>query len=205
MKKYIALTAAIISLLAYPAQAGQEQLAKSIRLAREEATATSEQLASALNALNMLACQKEGDLAPAYQAFKTEVPKTQRAADATNARVQAMTNERESYFADWQKTINSINNPSLQKKAQKRLNAASQSYDKVSASLVTAAEKFRPFLSDLADVEKALSQDVTARGVKNVKGVVRQANFDHKFVSSAVNAALKEMQKMEKALSTQAD
>ena len=116
-----------------------------------------------------------------------------------------MSKEKGKYFAGWQTTVDSINNKSLQKKAQKRLKAASESYDKVEAALTSAAEKFRPFLSDLSDVEKALSHDVTVRGVKNMKSVVRSANWNYKGVSGAINGAMKEMEKMEKALSSEAN
>jgi cell division septum initiation protein DivIVA len=204
MRKQIVIILGLASLLAVAAYAGQDELAGSIKQAREEATTTSGQLTAALSALNGLVNQKEGDLSPAYQAFRAELPKTRNAATATTSRVERMGKERQTYFADWQATINSINNSSLQKKAQKRLNRASDSYGKVEAALTQASEKFKPFLSDLNDVDKALSQDVTTDGIKSMKGVVRDANWNYKSVSSAVNRALKEMEKMEKALSSQA-
>ena|SRR5436190_2234093 len=204
MKKHTVLTLGLVTLLAYATQAGQEELAASITQAREEAAVTSMQLNTTLTALNGLVSQTKGDLSLAYQAFKTEIPKTQSAASATSARVEMMTKERGKYFVSWQNAVNGISNGSLQKKAQKRLNAAAKSYDKVEASLGVAGEKFRPFLSDLADVEKALSHDVTASGVKAMKGVVRSANWNYKSVSNAINKAQQEMQRMEKALSSQA-
>jgi len=190
--------------MAFAAQGGQEQLAASIKQTRVEAKATSDQLSSTLAALNALSKQKKGDLTPAYQAFRAEVPRTQNAATVTAQRADSMEKQRGQYFANWQSTIDGINNPSLQKKAMKRMKAASQSYDKAEKALQTAAEKFRPFLSDLADVEKALSQDVTAAGVKAMKSTVRSANWNYNYVSDAVNDALKELQKMEKALSSEA-
>src|SRR6266404_1525345 len=204
MKKHILLTLGCVTLLAAAAPAGQDQFAASIKQARKEAELTSAQLDSTLAALNALVGQKKGDLNPAYQAFRQEIPKTQNAARSTSDRYERMTKDRENYFADWQNTIQGINNKSLQKKAQKRLDAASKSYDRVEAALLTAREKFRPFLSDLTDIEKALSQDVTARGVKNMKSVVRSANWNYKFIANAINDALKEMGKMEEALSSEA-
>jgi ABC-type transporter Mla subunit MlaD len=204
MRKHIVITLGLASLLAQAGYAGQDELAGSMKQAREEATTTSGQLNSALSALNDLVNQKEGDLSPAYQAFKAELPKTRDAATATSSRVEKMGKERQTYFTDWQATINGINNSSLQKKAQKRLNRASDSYGKVEAALAVAVDKFKPFLSDLNDVDKALSQDVTMQGIKGMKGVVRDANWNYKSVSGAVSRALKEMEKMEKALSSQA-
>jgi len=108
------------------------------------------------------------------------------------------------YFEDWQSAVNSIANESLRKKSQKRLNAVKVSYDKVEASLKVAGDKFKPFLSDLADIQKALSTDVTAGGVKAIKSTVRSANWNHQYVDNAIKSALKELDKMGKALSPEA-
>jgi 2C-methyl-D-erythritol 2,4-cyclodiphosphate synthase len=204
MKKQTLLVIGLAALLASAAQASQEQLAKSIQDAHLETTRTIEQLKSTLGALNELTAQKKGDLRPAYNAFCAEVPKTEAAAALTRTRVQWMAGDGRKYFRDWQKTIDGIANESLRKKAQKRMDAVNTSYGKVEASLVQAGEKFRPFLSDLADIQKFLSTDVTAGGVKAIKSTVSSANWNLQFVDKAAKAALKEMDKMQKALSSEA-
>jgi hypothetical protein len=204
MKKQILLTVGLMTLLASATRADQEQLATSIKAARAEAARAAEQLQGTLGALDALTKQKQGDLRPAYNAFAAEIPKTEAAAAWTRARVAWMDGDGQKYFGDWQKTIEGMTNESLKKKAQKRFNVVRKSYDKVGASLKTAGEKFRPFLSDLSDIQKALSTDITAGGVKAVKSTVSDANWQFKFVSREINDALKEMKKMEQALSPEA-
>jgi len=204
MKKQTLLMIGLATLLAYTTQASQEQLARSIRDTHLEATRASEQLKSTLSALNALTKQKEGDLRPAYTTYCSQVTKTDAAAAWTRTRAQWMASDGRKYFQDWQVTVNGIANESLRKKSQKRLDAVKVSYDKVEASLQQAAEKFKPFLSDLSDIQKALATDVTAGGVKAIKSTVRSANWNHQFVDKAINSALKEMGKMEKALSPEA-
>jgi hypothetical protein len=204
MKKQTLFMIGLAALLASATQASQEQLAKSIQDAHLETMRTVEQLKSTLGALNELTAQKKGDLRPAYNAFCAEVPKTEAAAAHTRTRVQWMAGDGLKYFKDWQDTINGIANQSLRKKAQKRMDAVKQSYDKVEASLVQAGDKFRPFLSDLSDIQKALATDVTAGGVKAIKSTVSSANWNLQYVDKAAKAALKEMDKMQKALSSEA-
>ena len=194
----------LATLLVSATQASQEQLASSIGDTHLETTRTSEQLKATLAAINALTKQKKGDLRPAYNAYCAEVSKTEAAAGWTKTRVQWMAGDGRKYFQDWQTTVAGIANESLRKKAQKRLNSVQTSYDKVEASLQLAGDKFMPFLSDLGDVQKALASDVTAGGVKALKSTVRSANWNHQYVDSAITSALKEMQKMEKALSSQA-
>ena len=204
MKKQTLVIIGLAALVALSTQASQEQLAQSIRDTHLETTRTSDQLKATLGAITGLTKQKSGDLRPAYNTYCSEVTKTEAAAAWTRSRVQWMAGDGRKYFKDWQKTIDGISNESLRKKAQKRMDAVRKDYDKVEASLVEAGEKFRPFLSDLTDIQKALATDVTAGGVKAIKGTVSSANWNLQYVDKAIKSALKNMDKMQKALSSEA-
>jgi hypothetical protein len=204
MKKQTLFMIGLATLLAATTGFSQQQLAASIKEARVETTRTSDQLKATMSALNALTKQTKGDLRPAYTAYCAEVAKTESASTWTKTRIQWMAGDGRKYFQDWQNTVKSIANASLQKKAQKRLDTVKVSYDKVEESLKMAGEKFKPFLSDLGDIQKALATDVTAGGVKAIKGTVSSANWNQQFVDKATKSALKEMGKMEKALSSEA-
>jgi len=204
MKTQTLVMIGLATLLASATQASQEQLAKSIKDAHLETTRTSNQLKATLEAINALTKQTKGDLRPAYNNYCAEVVKTGSAAELTRTRVQWMGGDGRKYFQDWQATVNGIANESLRKKAQKRLNSVKTNYDKVETSLQEAGDKFKPFLSDLADIQKSLASDITAGGVKAIKSTVKSANWNHQFVNSSINKALEGMDKMEKALSAEA-
>jgi septal ring factor EnvC (AmiA/AmiB activator) len=204
MNKKFLLTIGLVTVLASATQASQQQLAASIRETHTETSRTAEQLKATLAAITAMTKQTKGDLRPAYKAYCEEVTKTEAAAAWTRTRVIWMAGDGRKYFQDWQATIDGISNASLKKKAQKRLDSVKASYDKVETSLKEAGEKFKPFLSDLSDITKALATDVTAGGVKAIKGTVSSANWNLQYVDKAAKAALKEMDKMQKALSTEA-
>jgi hypothetical protein len=204
MKKKTLFMIGLATLLGSATQASQQQLASSIGETRAETIRTADQLKSTLEAITALTKQKEGDLHPAYKNYCAEVARTQSAAAWTRTRAGWMASDGRKYFQDWQATVSGIANESLRKKSQKRLDAVQASYDKVEASMKLAAEKFNPFLSDLADIQKALASDVTPGGVKAVKSTVKSANWNHQWVDHAIKSALKDMDKMEKALSSEA-
>lgn len=206
MKRLSLFVVGLTLLMEFSSQAGgQQQLASSIRDARAETARTADQLKATLAVVTGLTKQKQGDLRPAYEAFAAEIPKTEAAATSTRTRARWMSTDGLKYFTDWQSTIDSISNKSLQKKAQKRMDKVKASYDKVEGSLVLAGDKFTPFLSDLTDIQKTLSTDVTAGGVNAIKGTVKSANWNHRYVDNAIKAALKEMDRMEKSLSSEAE
>ncbi|HEX5217978.1 MAG TPA: DUF2959 family protein [Verrucomicrobiae bacterium] len=203
MKKKMLLNIGLLALVVSATQA-QEHLATSIQEARAETANTSRQLSATVAALNALAAQKKGDLRPTYSSFAEAIPKTTAAAETTAARVKWMDGDGQAYFKEWQDKITGIANESLRKKSQKRLEAVRSSFDKVKWELKQASERFKPFLSDLSDIQKTLEADVTAAGVKSVRPTVKSANTNYKPVNQSINAAIKEMDKMAKALSSQA-
>lgn len=205
MKRQTLLTIGLAALLVSATQAhSQEQLAKSIDEARVETARTADQLKATLSALNALTQQTQGDLRPTYNIFCSSVTNTTAAAATTAARAQWMDGEGQQYFKTWQDTITSIANESLRKKSQKRLESVRSDFDDVKKDLKEAGAKFKPFLSDLSDIQKTMAADVTAAGVKSVRSTVKSANWNYQSVGRAINAAITEMDKMAKALSPEA-
>jgi hypothetical protein len=205
MKRRTLFTIGLATVLASATQAySQEQLAKSMQDVRVETTRTSEQLKTTVAALNALTAKTEGDLRPAFNTFASEVTNTVTAATTTAARVKWMDGDGQEYFKEWQTTIASISNESLRKTSTKRLEQVREDYNEVKKELNEATAKFKPLLSDLSDIQKALSTDMTAGGVKAIKSTVKSANSNHGSVEKAINSALKELEKMQKALSPEA-
>ena len=68
------------------------------------------------------------------------------------------------------------------------------------ASLKAAAEKFNPFLSDLSDIQKALSNDLTSKGLASVGDTVKKANFDHDQVQTEISGAAAHLNAIRTAL-----
>jgi malate synthase len=200
-----ALALALTLMTAQAAWAGQEQLAASIRDTRNEVVATRDQLQATVDALDALVKQKEGDLKPAYDEFVAQVTRTQADASLTKTRAQKMQVDAKTHFGSWQKEVDGIANEKLRKKAQKRLDKVAKSYNKAISQLEEAGISFEPYLSDLADVKKILANDLTRGGIKSIKGTVSKAKFDLRTVRDHIFDAIKELDSMEKSLSSAAN
>jgi hypothetical protein len=184
-------------------EGAQAKLADSLKDIRLETVATRDELKSAVDTLDALTKQKSGDLRPTYDAYCAEVKKTHDAAQATASRVGDMETASKDYFGAWQSEVTSISNESLRRKAQRRLDDVRRSYDKVVASLRQAGAAFKPFLSDLDDVQKTLANDVTVGGVNSIRGVAKDATWNQRKVLRYVNEAIDELARMQNALSSQ--
>lgn len=180
----------------------QAKLAESIAVIQTETTATRDQLQATLNALNALTKQEKGDLKPTFEAYAAQVKKTHAVAEQTAARIKAMQDASKEYFGAWKTQINEINNESLRKKGVKRMDAVLENYNDVIKSLQDASEKFKPFLSNLDDVQKMLANDITPGGVKAIRSVASDANWNMKKVRSSISDAVEELGDMAKSLSS---
>jgi Mg2+ and Co2+ transporter CorA len=181
----------------------QAKLAGATKDIRLEAVNTRDQLKASVDALDALTKQKSGDLRPAYDTFVEEVKRTHDAAGQTAARAASMDSASKDYFGTWQTDVSGIAKESLRKNAQRRLDDVRKSYDKVIASLRQATVAFKPFLSDLDDVQKTLANDVTVGGVKAIRETASDAAKAQRKVLRNVNDAIDQLASMEKALSSQ--
>jgi hypothetical protein len=184
------------------AWAGQEKLGAAMRDTRDEIGQTRDQLQTTVDSISALVSQKKGDLRPAYEQFEAQVAKTQAGAAATRARAQRMETEAATHFSAWRTELDTINNAKIKAKGVKRLEAVEKSYNRVTKQIQEAAEKFDPYLSDLADMKKMLANDLSPSGVKALRGTVGDAKFHLTFVRRPLNDAIQDLDKMQKTLTS---
>lgn len=198
----LALTLGLAMLITATGYTDQEALVKSVGDALTEVNATKSQLAATMSSLNALLATKPGDdLRPAYSAYVDNVDKTKLAAATTQQRVDQMNNDSANYFSSWKSDNDNISNPQLHKVANHRLEQVQKNYANAIASLQAASDKFTPFLSDLSDIQTALSNDLTAKGLKAAKGVFEKANHDHGEVQKEIGTAIRHLTATQLALS----
>ncbi len=198
----LGLTLGLSTLMATTGYAGQEALMKSVGDALAEGNATRAQLAMTMGSLNaLLATDPGGDLRPAYQAYVEHAEKTKTAAEVTRSRFSQMSADSVTYFGAWRSDNQKIANGKLRKVATKRLEEVKKDYDSALKSLDAASAKFTPFLADLADIQTALSNDLTAKGLKAAKGVFKKANRDHGEVQGEIELAIQHFTATQAALS----
>jgi hypothetical protein len=190
------LAVAVTCLLPTPAQAGQEKLAAQIAETSQQVVSTRNQLQATMNALTALVDQKGGDLRPAFQKFQAEVVKTKAAAEVTKGTAAGMAHQSAAYFSEWEKDIAGVSNEKLRKNAQRRMTAVKGNYADATKALEAAGGKFAPFLSDLADIEKILTNDLTAGGIKAIKGTASSAKFNMGNVRRYIQTATESLDKM---------
>jgi chromosome segregation ATPase len=181
----------------------QAKLREGITGALEETRATREQLAAAVDALHKLK-NETGDLRPAYENLVQQYEKTQAAADVTRKRIAQMQDASQQYFGAWKSDIDTISNSGVKKASMKRWNTVQKEYGEALASLRKAADKFTPFLSNLGDVNTALKNDLSQKGLKSLSGVMKSAEKNHVNVRDEIMKAILSFEQMQTNLAPSA-
>jgi hypothetical protein len=201
--KMLGLALITLGLSASPALfAGQEELAAAIQQSRTETILTHNELVANLKALDALVNQKEGDLRPAFTAFKAGLTVTREASARTVKRAALLKQDGDKYFATWKAEVAEIKDAAIKERAMKRLDGTNKGWNAVSASLQEATVQFPALLGYLSDIEKALNYDLTPDGVKSVRGASRSAVDSFGKIQGQVKNAVAELEKMSEDMSS---
>jgi ABC-type transporter Mla subunit MlaD len=198
MTSRILLTsAAVLTLIwASPARADQQKLYESVGEALQETRNTRQQLAATVDSLAKLQ-MTTGDLRPAFDDYVQNVEKTKADAERTRRRYEAMNSNSAAYFGGWRDTIGGISNERVKKTSLKRLTAVNKDYVKAINRLRRAGSYFTPYLSDLSDIQSALSQDLTSKGMEATKKIAKRAEKKHIKVRNELMGAIQQLEKLE--------
>ena len=126
---------------------------------------------AAMDSLKALSSGGETNLTKNYNTFTKSVEKLNKTRETALARAEDMKSRREAYLAEWQKKSQEVTNPEIQAHMQQRAEAVKQTFEGLQPAGDALREAFPPFLSDLNDIQKMLSVDLSASGMTAAKPI----------------------------------
>jgi hypothetical protein len=128
--------------------------------------------------LNDLVSNPYPDLRKQYKRFDNAVNELGESAKDVANKAGEMRARGADYFAGWDKESAQIQNEDIRNRSESRRNEVAARFDRISAQYDTARTAFRPLMSDLRDVQKFLSTDLTAGGLAAIKDSAAKATRD---------------------------
>jgi hypothetical protein len=156
-------------------QKGADTSAKIIASA-DKITASETNITATVAALNDLVNVPQGDLVPKFANYNSCVNDLQTMANDINKRVDEMSKTGKVYFDTWDQQIATINNTDIKNASSQRKAAVMAQFTDIKRSYLETKMAFDPFMSDLKDVQTALSNDLTVGGVSSVKSAADKAS-----------------------------
>lgn len=174
-----AATTASILLLTSCASTGYDEgnkTAANIQTAADLIAALPAQIDTTLASLNEIVNQPQADLRPQYKQFAANVAKVESSAKEIGAARRAMGAKQKEFFAKWDEQLAQIKNEDIKARSESRKAEVNQKLLAVKKSYSVAEMDFQPFMSDLRDVQKFLSVDLTPGGVAAIKDTAAKAS-----------------------------
>lgn len=181
--------AALAAALAGCASHNYEQGAKTganLTAAADKIAAGNGKIDATLASLNDLVGNPQGDLSAKYGKFSDNVNDLQSTASSVDDRVNDMQGNSDKYFKAWDEQLAKINNEDIKSRSSQRKQEVMSKFNDIKTSYGQAKEAFKPFMSDLKDIQTALGTDLTVGGVSSIKGAADKANQDAIPLKSAI-------------------
>ena len=162
---------------------------------RKESAQTRNQITLTLEALSRLTVEGV-ELRPQFDKFSAELLKMGDRARSARARADSMRDKGESFFAEWEQHVKTIQNEDIRKEAASRVAKRKKSYNKILSAMQDAKEELVPFMSDLKDIRKLLDSELTTKSVNSTKKLIRQANWHGDDVKDSLTDVEKELDRV---------
>jgi hypothetical protein len=151
--------------------------------------------------LNELVSNSAPDLRKPFNQFNKTVDALSVAADEFAKKTGEVKAEGAIYFQDWDKKTIQIQNQDIRSRSEARKNEVAARFQLMARHYDESNDAFRPFLSDLRDVQKFLSTDLTAGGLASIKDTAAKATQDATLVKESLSKLSGEFRSLSLAMS----
>lgn len=130
-----------------------------------------EQIEAVGNSLDELTRRGQSDLEGAFDQFSDDASKIKNLEENFSGHATRMEERGEAYFKAWERDIEEYENPEIRQRSEERRAELGQSFDKIAENNVGVKEAFRTYVSDINEIERFLSNDLTDDGIDSIKPI----------------------------------
>jgi hypothetical protein len=114
---------------------------------------------------------------PQYQAFTNQLGRMEELARAMGKRTDEMKKRGDAYFADWEATSTTIQNPEQRQRAEQKFAERKKSYDAIGKFMQEAKANFFPFVQELTSIKQRLEGTRDEKSIAEAKDLFMKANW----------------------------
>lgn len=117
----------------------------------------------------------QADLKKAFEVFSENSSKIKKMEKDFAKDAAQMESSGKTYFESWDKNSQKYNNPDIQERSDERRAELSKTYDKIAQNNVGVKDAFKTYVSDMNEIERFLSNDLTSDGVDSITPIADKA------------------------------
>jgi len=121
--------------------------------------------------LDELTKPNQADLGKAFELFSENASKIKNMEQNFSKHAAEMEESGKAYFDAWESDIEEYDNAEIRQRSVERREALGETYDKIAENNVGVKEAFRTYVSDINEIERFLSNDLTGNGINSIKPI----------------------------------
>jgi len=129
-----------------------------------------------LTTLTNLVNNPQGDLAPRYKKYCDDVETLRSMAVDVNNKAIAMRAKGRDYFSQWEQQLATIKDQDIRKVSVDQMKDMMDKFQEINNSYQEVRMRFKPFMSDLEDIQTYLGTDLTVGGIDAIKSTADKVN-----------------------------
>ena len=148
---------------------------------------------STVAALDQVAASANTDPRKAFEHYTKALGELDSAANRVKKRGQDMKEQGQAYFKQWEKQMAEVQNPEIRNLAEQRKAKLQQAFDNIKNYTDPLKAQFEPWVSDLKDLQKYLSNDLTIAGVDAAKPLFAKTRAEGVEVQKSMDGLVGEL------------
>ncbi len=128
--------------------------------------------------LDTLIVADKSDLKKRFDSYTDNVEKLDKEGKKVLKRIDEMKLRNNQYFSEWEKEGDSFTNVEIRELSEQRRSKLAETYARVPAAGSGIKGTYHAYLTDLKEIQKYLSNDLTPKGIEGIKPVASRSVQD---------------------------
>ncbi len=146
-----------------------------------------------VKSLGQVAVTADTNPRDAFKQFSKSLANLESTAAEAKKRAAEVKAQGQAYFANWEKQLAQLKNPEIKTLAVQQKAKLQASFDSIRTAAAPLKAQFDPWLSDLQDLQKYLSNDLTISGVDAAKPLFAKTQTEGFEVQKSMDALVAEL------------
>jgi hypothetical protein len=125
--------------------------------------------------LDSLVIPGKGDLKKPFDSYTDNLAKLEKEGKQVIKRTEEMKSQSKEYFGEWEKQGDAFTNSEIRALSAERRNKLAEVYARVPAAGAGIKGSYNDYLTDLKEIQKYLSNDLTPNGVEAIVPVAKKS------------------------------
>jgi chromosome segregation ATPase len=160
---------------------------------RDEIVNGKKAIDATMKSLSDIAATANTDPRKAFQQYSKDVSNLESTAAKIRKRAQEMQAQGQAYFKKWEQELATVSNPEIRALAAQRKAKLQETFESIRKYSEPLKAQFDPWMSDLKDLERYLSNDLTIGGVDAAKGLFKKTSNEGADVQKSMDALVAEL------------